>query len=224
MFHKCWVFGILPSEIFHYKAIAAPYKAWTLRCPLRGAQTFNTSINSTKLPFEKILRHPPHISRHHRTLTDAVRHQQTPANAIQCQPQPPHILEQPFWEPGTACWRHLVSVGVHCCPELSRDTWRRCLWANIYAYVYAQEKNVYRVSMWLRVYRGVQSRPCMVQPLLYNRNVPKGKTPQAWHFWNIKIPKPPYISSLKIIGLLHFLKFLGPLETNYLWQSFRITL
>ena len=109
-------------------------------CPLRGAQTLNISINSTKLPFEKLLRHSPHISRHHKTLTHAVRHQQTPANAIWCQPQPSHILEQPFWESGTACWSHLVSVGVGCCPELSRDTWRSCLWANVYAYVYAWEK------------------------------------------------------------------------------------
>ena len=46
----------------------------------------------------------------------------------------------------------------------------------------------------------------------------------TWQFWNIKIPKPPYISSLKIIGFLHFLNFLGPSEKNYNPQSLMITL
>ena len=32
------------------------------------------------------------------------------------------------------------------------------------------------------------------------------------------------MSSLKIIGFLHFLKLLGLVENNYLWQSFWITL
>ena len=48
---------------------------------LRGTQ--NTSINSTRITFEKLIRHLPHISRQHQTLKDAIRHQQTPANAIQ---------------------------------------------------------------------------------------------------------------------------------------------
>ena len=66
--------------------------------------------------------------------------------------------------------------------------------------------------------------PCMVQQMLYIGNAWKGKTPRTWHFWNIKIPKPPCISSLKIIGLLHFWKILGPSEENYNLQSFWITL
>ena len=67
-------------------------------------------------------------------------------------------------------------------------------------------------------------RPCLVQLLLYIGKSSKGKIPCTWHFWNIKIPKPPYISSLKIIGLLHFWKFLGPSEENYNLQSIWITL
>ena len=46
-----------------------------------------------------------------------------------------------------------------------------------------------------------------MQQLLYIGKSPKGKIPHTWHFWNIKIRKPPYVSSLKIIGLLHFLNF-----------------
>ena len=65
--------------------------------------------------------------------------------------------------------------------------------------------------------------PCMVQQMLYIGNAWRGKTPRTWHFWNIKIPKPPCISSLKIIGLLHFWKFLGLSEVNYNPQSLWIT-
>ena len=65
---------------FSYIKQAAPNKAWTLRCSLGRTQTLNKSINSTQIPFQKLLRHPPHISRHHRTLKDAARHQKTPIN------------------------------------------------------------------------------------------------------------------------------------------------
>ena len=60
--------------------------------------------------------------------------------------------------------------------------------------------------------------------MLYIVNTSKGKTPRTWHLWNIKIPKPPYISSLKIIELLHFWKILGPSEEIYNPQSLWITL
>ena len=60
--------------------------------------------------------------------------------------------------------------------------------------------------------------------MLYIGKTPKGKFPYTWQFWNIKIPKPPYISSLKIIGFLHFFKFWGPSEKNYNLQSLMITL
>ena len=66
--------------------------------------------------------------------------------------------------------------------------------------------------------------PCMVQQMLYIGNAWRGKTPRTWHFWNIKIPKPPYISSLKIIELIHFWKILGPSEEIYNLQSLWITL
>ena len=64
----------------------------------------------------------------------------------------------------------------------------------------------------------------MLTQMLWIRKASEGKIPHSWHFWNIKIPKPPYISSIKIIGSLHFLKLLGLVENNYLWQSFWITL
>ena len=59
-------------------------------------------------------------------MTPTVRHQQTPANAIQCQQEPPRILEQTFEVHGTVCLCHLVSLGfcwclsvvVQNCPEI----------------------------------------------------------------------------------------------------------
>ena len=67
-------------------------------------------------------------------------------------------------------------------------------------------------------------RPCIVHHLLYFGKVRKDKIPHTWHFCNIKIPKPTIIGSLKIIGLLHFLKFPGPSEENYNLQSLWIAL
>ena len=60
--------------------------------------------------------------------------------------------------------------------------------------------------------------------MLYIGKAPKGKFPHTWQLWDIKIPKPPYISSLKIIGFLHFLHFLDPSEKDYNLQSLMITL
>ena len=64
----------------------------------------------------------------------------------------------------------------------------------------------------------------MVQQLVYIGKSRKSKIPHTLHFSNIRIPKPPYISSLKIIRLLNFLNFLGLSEENYNLQSLWITL
>ena len=95
----------------------------------RSPQKLDWNIRDTQLryPLRNFLRHPFNICRQHKTVKDVIGHHQTPANAIWCQPKPPHILEQPFWVSGNVCWCCLVSVGVCCCPELSQDTWRRCL-------------------------------------------------------------------------------------------------
>ena len=53
------------------------------------------------------------------------------------------------------------------------------------------------------------------EQMLYIWKSPKGKIPHIWHFWNIKIPTPPFISSLKIGGLMQFVILLCPLQTNY---------
>ena len=45
-----------------------------------------------------------------------------------------------------------------------------------------------------------------------------------WPYWDIKIPKPPHISLPKMIGLGHFLQFLGSSERYYLLQLLLIAL
>ena len=79
-------------------------------------------------------------------------------------------------------------------------------------------------KIWLRprVYMSVQA--FRVQQMLYDGIAPKGKIPSTWHFWNIKIPKPPYISSLKITGFANFFHFFTLSEANYNSQSLSITL
>ena len=46
----------------------------------------------------------------------------------------------------------------------------------------------------------------------------------TWDTLGIKIPKPPYISSLKMVGFVHFSNFLIPSEKYYKLQSCWITL
>ena len=124
------------------------------------------------------------------------------------------MLEQPFWEPGTACWRHLVSVGVRCWPELSRDTWRRCLCANVYAYVDAREKMFigFRCdSGCIEVFSPglVWCSHCFIMERLQKAKLHKPDTFETSKYQNLPI------SSLKNILLLLLLKFLGPSEENY---------
>ena len=85
---------------------------------------------------------------------------------------------------------------------------------------------VYWFVQSLIAYKGVKGvlRPCVVYQMLYIGKAPRGKFSHNWQFWDIKIPKPPNLSSLKIIGFLHFLKFLGPLGKDYNLHSLIITL
>ena len=120
-----------------------------------------------------------------------------------------------------ACWCLLVPDGVFL---VSYGVWR---WEEG---VWGVTQRIYECCLWTWLRFGSLRgsiwvfRPCMMQQMLYIGKSPKGKIPHTWHFWNIKIPKPPYVSSLKIIGLLHLFKFLGPSKENYNLQSLWITL
>ena len=146
-----------------------------------------------------------------------------PANAIYCQHKPPHILNSLFVCLGTSVgvvWCLLVLFGVCWClllswsvprnlKEVSESIWVKCMY-------------VCWVWMHLGMYRSGKALNGAANALY--RKSSKRQNSHTLRFWNIKIPKPPYISSLKIIGLLHFLEFLGPSEKNYNLQSLMITL
>ena len=70
--------------------------------------------------------------------------------------------------------------------------------------------------------------PCMIEPCWSNPTILywhwNARFFSTWSFWDIKLPKPPHKSFLKIIGLGHFLQFLGSSERYCLWQLLLITL
>ena len=105
------------------------------------------------------------------------------------------------------CWCLLVSFGVWRRLFVSYGVWR-CEEG-----VWGVSKRISECCLWtcLRFGSLCESiwvfRLCMVQQLLNIGKSPEGKIPHTWHFWNLKIQKPPYISFLKIIGLLHFWNF-----------------
>ena len=120
-----WIFAFLR---FSNIKQAAPNKPWTLRCSFGGAQTLNKSISNTQRPFQKLLRHLPHTSRHHRTLKDAVRHQKTQTDTSKYRSMSTGAATLPwtaFWGAwdrllvsSGVCWLLLVSVVVLNCPEI----------------------------------------------------------------------------------------------------------
>ena len=147
-----WNFTFL---IFSNKKQAAPNKAWTLRCSLGGTQTLNKSINSTQIPFQKLLRHPPHISRHHRTLKDAVRHQKTPTDSSKCHSMSTGAATHP-WTAFWSAWdRLLVSFGVCWCLLLSRIVPRYV--KEVIVIIWVKCMYVYRVWMNVREFLSVQA-------------------------------------------------------------------
>ena len=108
------------------------------------------------------------------------------------------------------CWCLIVFYfGLDMCRGCLKDIWVLCMKF---------------CKIWLRprVYISVQA--CRVQQMLYDGTAPKGNIPSTWHFWNIKIPKPPYISSLKITGVANFFHFFTLSEANYNSQSLSNTL
>ena len=120
MFQKCQVCGILPFEDFPIQSkLHQTRPAWTLRCSLGGTQTLNKSINSTQIPFQKLLKHPPHISTQHKRIKDSIRHQQTPFPVNRNHHKSSNSL---FGCQGTSvgvAWCLLISVVVLNCPEIT---------------------------------------------------------------------------------------------------------
>ena len=141
------------------------------------------------------------------TTTDAKKHCQTFSNST-CQ-----FLG--FF--GDVCWRVLAfyvpqrCYGViggmfgGCLGESELNSWKlevhKCVWG-VYGFSI--------LAVWSE--NTILAQPWMVRFFV------------NWPYWDIKIPKPPHISLPKMIGLGHFLQFLGSSERYYLLQLLLITL
>ena len=133
------------------------------------------------------------ITRQHQTLKDTIRHHQPPTDSSKLHSMstwtaPPHNL---FWLSGNICWCSLVPVGVCCYSKLSWDiwkwcqrTWVKCLWGS------GMRQRCIGVS-----------RPYIVQQMQMLRKE-KFHTSDTFETY-----QNTFISSVKIIGLLHVVIF-----------------
>ena len=140
---------------------------------------------------------PPGISELIRTTTDTIRLQQTPNDTNRLPQTPKRPFKDVRWFVLTwngVCWCLLVSYVVWRCEE---GVWG--VFQSVSECCFKHNMDVCTVSLRLRVYLSVMALNGAANAHI--GKAPKGKIPRTWHFWNIKIPKPPYISSLKIIGL-----------------------
>ena len=223
MFQKCQVRGVLPFQAFPIQSICCTIQGIkTLKLPNKHPNPINIH---TLHPYvhNHLLQVSQDNSGQEQTPTETNRHQTTPTDG----PRHPKRLFKDAWRllftlncfPGV-CWCLLVSDGIFQCPMLSRAV-RRVSEEPLKGYL----RVVYGLVYGLSSSEGASecSGHFWCSLLCIGKSL-KGKIPHTWHFSNIKIPKPPFISSLKIIGFLHFWKFWGPSEENYNLQSLWITL
>ena len=160
------------------------------------------------------------------TLQDNNRHQQTPNNTNRrCQTPKKGVQGQRMC--GCLCWHQMSFAGVSwclitsftvlCCLQMLKGCLR-----NFSRGIWVLFMDLFKVWMRIRLYRSGQALYGVANALYWKSS--ERQNSHTWQFWNIKIPKPPYMRSLKIIGFLHFLNFLGSSEKNYNPQSLMITL
>ena len=153
----------------------------------------------------------PRASDFHDYHSDTPRHppdipQTSPGNTT-CQQSPTDTARHPKTLTG-AVWVCLaVSIGVCCCLFACRVPWR-CLWdvcgmsAGCLGGVWGYLRDIHRKQRYLDVFGGIwvavwSQNTILAQPL-------KAQLFFTWPYWDIKIPKPPHINFLKMIGLGHF--------------------
>ena len=141
------------------------------------------------------------------TILDNNRHQEKPTDAKRHQQMVPGTPKGCSRMRGGSCWHWMAFAGVWWCLTAAFSVlWCLEMWEGLSGV----SQRVSELLLWTCLRFGFLPgsiwvfRPCLVQQLLYIGKSSKGKIPCTWHFWNIKIPKPPYIKSLKIIGFLHF--------------------
>ena len=103
--------------------------------------------------------------------------------------------------------RFMVSFGVWWCLFVSYVVWR-CEEG-----VSGVSQRVSECCLWICVRFGASECANACLGLVWwskcsiLEKLQKGKIPHTWHFWNIKISKPPNISSLKSLGYSTFWNF-----------------
>ena len=208
---------ILPFGAFPIKSIC---------CTIQGLNTLlhpYTHSNPTNIHtlHPNALRHLFQVSR------DTSGQQQTPTDTKEHQQTLPDTQKGCSRICGGLCWHQMAfaevwwclmtSLTVLCCQQMLKG----CL-KNSSKGIWVLFMDLFKVWMRIRLYRSGQALYGVANALYWKSS--ERQNSHTWQFWNIKIPKPPYISSLKIIGFLHFLNFLGPSEKNYNPQSLMITL
>ena len=163
------------------------------------------------------LRLLPDTPRYPQGTWNANRQQQMPRNTARLSQTAPVSFLGSLAVSVGVCW-HLLACHVpqRCCGVIRRmfggclgeaelNSWKseahKCVWG------------VYGFSI-LAVW---SENTILAQPWMVRFSV-------NWPYWDIKIPKPPHISLPKMIGLGHFLQFLGSSERYYLLQLLLIAL
>ena len=191
MFQKCQVRGILPFGAFPIQGISCTIQGQHTQIHLK-THSSPTNIHTLHL---YALRHLLQVSQdkwgQQQTPTDSNRHQRTTTDFPRHPKRPFKDVWQFVLTWNGVCWCLLVSYVVWRCKEgvwgVFQSVSECCLWTCVrFRCVWG--------CIWV-------FWPCMVQEMPCIGKAPKGKIPRTWHFWNIKIPKPPYKRSLKIIGL-----------------------
>ena len=142
------------------------------------------------------------------TIQDNNRHQQKPTDTKRRSQAPQKVGQGCVAAHVDIEWHLLVPVGVFWCLTASFSVlWflemrGGCL-RSFSKDIWVLFMDVVKVWVPLREYLSVQALYDAAIALHWKISERQNST----HSWNIKIRKPPYVSSLKIIGLLNFLNF-----------------
>ena len=195
-------------------------------CTIQGLNTLihpYTHSNPTKIHtlHPNALRHLFQVSR------DTSGQQQTPTDTKEHQQTLPDTQKGCSRICGGLCWHQMAfaevwwclmtSLTVLCCQQMLKG----CL-KNSSKGIWVLFMDLFKVWMRIRLYRSGQALYGVANALYWKSS--ERQNSQTWQFWNIKIPKPPYISSLKMVWFVHFSNFLIPSEKYYKLQSCWITL
>ena len=224
-----WLIGEFPSVCHWYCNVSDFFEIHVVKQSIWRSVRLSLLVRPTVLA--KIKSHPythsnptnihtlhPNALRHlFQVSRDTSGQQQTPTDTKEHQQTLPDTQKGCSRICGGLCWHQMAfaevwwclmtSLTVLCCQQMLKG----CL-KNSSKGIWVLFMDLFKVWMRIRLYRSGQALYGVANALYWKSS--ERQNSHTWQFWNIKIPKPPYISSLKIIGFLHFLNFLGPSEKN----------